>query len=90
MNTIHLPGLVTLCNPATRQAGRSGVRGGARYLVVTGYRHRCGQDRGDRRDRRAGRGGGCRVAAFKPAQIGVGSGERTVALDEDEDEDEAA
>jgi len=26
------------------------------------------------------------VAAFKPAQIGVGSGERTVALDEDEDE----
>jgi len=30
------------------------------------------------------------VAAFKPAQIGVGSGERTVALDEDEDEAEAA
>ena len=28
------------------------------------------------------------MAAFKPAQIGVGSGERTVALDEDEDEDE--
>ena len=30
------------------------------------------------------------MAAFKPTQIGVGSGERTVALDEDEDEDEAA